>query len=57
MVDKAICGLKQYSLTKKKLYPRRGSRDISDIPPRRHLFTKIAIRNTVDMTGGKPITV
>jgi hypothetical protein len=41
-VNKAICGLKQYALTKKKLYPWRGSRGISDIPPRRPCSTKIA---------------
>jgi hypothetical protein len=41
------------------LYPRRGSRDISDILPRHPHFTKIdsAIRNTADVTGGKPIAV
>jgi hypothetical protein len=36
-----------------KLYPCRGSRDISDIPLRRPRFTK----NTADVTGGKPITL
>jgi hypothetical protein len=32
------------------LYPRRGSRGILDIPPRRSRFT-IAMRNTADVTG------
>jgi hypothetical protein len=39
------------------LYPRRDSRGISDIPPRHPRFTKIAMRNTVDVTGGKPLAV
>jgi hypothetical protein len=37
------------------LDPRRGSRGVSDIPPRRPLFTKM--RNTADVTDGKPLTV
>jgi hypothetical protein len=37
------------------LYPRRGSRCISNIPPRHPRFTKIIMRNTADVTGGKPI--
>jgi hypothetical protein len=39
------------------LCPRRGSRGISDIPPRRLRFTKIILdmNNTADVTGGKPI--
>jgi hypothetical protein len=41
------------------LYPRRGSRSISDIPPRHPRFTKIilAMMNTAHVTGGKPIAV
>jgi hypothetical protein len=39
------------------LYLRRGSRGISDIPPRHPRFTKLAMRNTTDVTGGKPIAV
>jgi hypothetical protein len=41
------------------LYPRRGSRSIPDIPPRHARFTKklLAMRNTADVTGGKPIAV
>jgi hypothetical protein len=40
------------------LYPRRGSRGISDILPRHPRFTKfIAMRNTADVKGGKPIAV
>jgi hypothetical protein len=41
------------------LYPQRGSRGISDIPPRHPRFTNIilAMRNTADVTGGKPIAV
>jgi hypothetical protein len=41
------------------LYARRGGRSISDIPPRHPHFTKIilAMRNTADVTGGKPIAV
>jgi hypothetical protein len=38
------------------LYPRRGSRGISDIPPRHPRFTKI-MRNTAKVIGGKPIAV
>jgi hypothetical protein len=38
-VDKAICNLEQYSLKKKTLYPRMGSRGVSDIPPRRPSLT------------------
>jgi hypothetical protein len=37
------------------LYPRRDSWGISDIPPRHPRFTQI--RNTADVTGGKPIRV
>jgi hypothetical protein len=41
------------------LYPRRGSRGISDIPPRRPRFTKkyLAMRNTANVTGGKPVAI
>jgi hypothetical protein len=41
------------------LYPRTGSRGISDIPPRHPRFTKnlLAMRNTADVIGGKPIVV
>jgi hypothetical protein len=42
------------------LYPRRVSRHISDIPPRRPRFTNqndLAMRNTADVSGGNPITV
>jgi hypothetical protein len=40
------------------LYPRRGSRGISDIPPRHPRFTKkLAMRNTADVTDGKLIAV
>jgi hypothetical protein len=40
------------------LYPRRGSRGISNIPPRHPRFTIISLlRNTADVTGGKPIAV
>jgi hypothetical protein len=38
------------------LYPRRGSRGISDIPTRRVLFTKI-MSNTAGVRDGKPIAV
>jgi hypothetical protein len=39
-----------------KLYPRRGSKGISDIPP---AFQQnyLAISNTADVTGGKPKAV
>jgi hypothetical protein len=33
------------------LYPRRGNKDISVIPPRHSNFTKITMRNTADVTG------
>jgi hypothetical protein len=36
------------------LYPRRGSREISDILWGNY---ELAMRNTVDVTGGKPIAV
>jgi hypothetical protein len=41
------------------LYPRRGSRGILDIFTRRPRFTIIALamRNTADVTGSKPIAV
>jgi hypothetical protein len=39
------------------LYPLRSSRDVSDIPQRHSRFTKLAMRNTVDVTDGKPIAV
>jgi hypothetical protein len=40
------------------LYPRRGSRDISDSAPRRPRFTKITLLWGIpDVTGGKPIAV
>jgi hypothetical protein len=41
------------------LYPRRGSRGISNIPPRHPRLTKkkLAMRNTADVTGGNPIAV
>jgi hypothetical protein len=39
-------------------YPRRGSRGISDIPLRPTFYqNKLAMRNTADVTGGKPIAV
>jgi hypothetical protein len=37
------------------LYPRRDSRDITDIPPRRQNY--LSLRNTADVTGGKLIGV
>jgi hypothetical protein len=39
------------------LYPRRGSRGISEIPSRHPRFTTLATRNAADVTGGKPIAV
>jgi hypothetical protein len=40
------------------LYPRRVSRGISGIPPRHPRFTNyLAMSNTADITGGKPIAV
>jgi hypothetical protein len=39
------------------LYPRRGSRGISDINPRHPRFTKISYECSTDVTGGKPIAV
>jgi hypothetical protein len=41
------------------LYRRRGSRGISDIPPRQPRFSQnyLAMRNTVDVISGKPIVV
>jgi hypothetical protein len=39
------------------LYPRRGKRGISNIPPRHPRFTKISYEDTADVTGGKPIAV
>jgi hypothetical protein len=33
------------------LYPRRGSRGVSDIPSKRLRFTRMG--NTADVTGGK----
>jgi hypothetical protein len=39
------------------LYPRWGSRDVSDIHDTHILPNDLIVRNTVDMTGGKPITV
>jgi hypothetical protein len=36
------------------LYPRRSSKGISDIPPRRPHFNKM---QTADVAGGKPIAV
>jgi hypothetical protein len=38
------------------LYSRRRSRDILEIP-RSSRFTELAMRNTADVTGGKPIAV
>jgi hypothetical protein len=40
-------------------YPRRGSRGISDIAPRRFTFYQnyLDVRNTADGTSGKPIAV
>jgi hypothetical protein len=46
-----------YTYISLTLYPRRGSRGISDIPPRRLRFTNLAMRNTADVTGGKSIAV
>jgi hypothetical protein len=38
--------------------PLKGSRWILDILPRRPRFTKgLAMKNTADVTGGKPIAV
>jgi hypothetical protein len=37
------------------LYPRRGSRGILDIIPT--YYHKLAMKNTADVTGGKPIAV
>jgi hypothetical protein len=37
------------------LYPRRDSKYITDIPPRRQ--NDLAMRNTADVTGGKSIAV
>jgi hypothetical protein len=42
------------------LYPRRGSTDFSDIPPKfppTFYLNDFAIRNTADVTSGKPIAV
>jgi hypothetical protein len=41
------------------LYPRRGSRGILDIthPPPTFYQNYLAMRNTADVTGGKPIAV
>jgi hypothetical protein len=41
------------------LYPRKGSRCISNIPPRNHVLPKLVSyeENTADVTGGKPIAV
>jgi hypothetical protein len=40
------------------LYPRRGSRGISDIAPTPTFYQNyLAVRNTADVTGGKPIAV
>jgi hypothetical protein len=40
------------------LYPRRGSRGVSDIFPDAHVLLKLlAMRNTADVIGGKPIAV
>jgi hypothetical protein len=38
-------------------YPRRGSRDISDITPPTFYQHKLAMKNTADVTVGKPIAV
>jgi hypothetical protein len=39
-------------------YPRRGSRGVSDIAPRPTFYQNyLAVRNTADVTGGKPIAV
>jgi hypothetical protein len=43
-----------YTYIPPTLYPRRGSR--GNIPQRHPRFTK-AMKNTVDVTGGKPIAV
>jgi hypothetical protein len=40
------------------LYPRRGSIGFSDIAPRPTFYQNyVAVRNTADVTGGKPIAV
>jgi hypothetical protein len=40
------------------LYPRRGSRGVSDIAPMPTFYQNyLALRNTADVTGGKPIAV
>jgi hypothetical protein len=40
------------------LYPRTGSRDISDIPLRHPFYQNLlAMKNTADVTGGNPIAV
>jgi hypothetical protein len=46
-----------YILVPLTLYPRKGSRDILDIPPRYPHFTKMTMSNTAAVTGGKPIAV
>jgi hypothetical protein len=76
-VNASFCPIRQYLLylsSKTKyihtytyiplmLYPRRGSRGISNIPPRHPRFTKISLiamwlgGNTADVTGGKLIAV
>jgi hypothetical protein len=39
-------------------YRQRGSKDISDIPPRRPYFANdLAMRNTTDVTGHKPMAI
>jgi hypothetical protein len=49
--------LPNYNLHTYTLYPRRGNRGISDIPPRHPRFTKINKHWGTLQTGGKPIAV
>jgi hypothetical protein len=47
-------GIEIYSY--EDLYPRRSSRGVSDISPRPTFYQNyLAVRNTADVTGGKPI--
>jgi hypothetical protein len=45
-----------YTFIPLKLYPRRGSRYISDIPTAFYQID-VAMRNTAIVAGGKPIAV
>jgi hypothetical protein len=53
----AYCNQSLYTYIPLTIHPQRGSRNISDIPPRQFYQNDSAMRNTADVTGGKPNAV